>query len=203
MKSQAQKRKDSRKQKNEERKNDASAPRGFSTDQRITIESINVSKHTLKHMQSETEMVALGLQETAIRAQLTHAQSMAERQCPKYNASNMFWQRADALQKRHTQAIESLMNLTNDLKDKSTEVDSNVNLSEFLLQESPAPKKRSFNDMIGNDNDDDNDDVVEVIEFDNDDESNSLDCKIEKMAAATTTKKKKSVSRRSKRRKKR
>ena len=107
MKTQAQKRKERREKKQLDRKNDTSSVHGFFMDQRITIESINVNKRTLKHLQNKIQMVALSLQETAIRAQLTHAQSMVERQCPKYKESNMFWQRADALQQFHAEAIQA------------------------------------------------------------------------------------------------
>jgi hypothetical protein len=116
VKTQAQKRKERRQKRNLERMKDTSAIRGFSTDQQITIESINVNKQTLKHLQDETQMVAFGLQESAIRAQLSQVQSMAERQCPKYDENNMFWQRVDSLQKRHGESIQTLMNLTKEKK---------------------------------------------------------------------------------------
>ena len=175
VRTQAQKRKDKREKKKLERKQDASSVRGFSTDQRITNESINVNKQILKHLQDETQIVALGLQETTIRAQLKHTQSMTERQCPKYKDTNMFWQRADALQKRHAEAIEALMNLTNNLQKKDAKEDTNVNLSEFLLQDSPT-KKRTFKDMVG----DEDCEVVEVLEFDENEGNTSLSCKVEK-----------------------
>ena len=151
MKTQKEKRKERREKKALERKNDSSAVRGFSTDQRITIESINVNKRTLQHLRTESQMVALGLQETAIRGQLTHAQSMAERQCPKYNKSNMFWKRADQLQQRHQETIDAIMQHTNALQEAPQEEESKVDLSDFLLQESPK-KKRSFEDMIAKKN---------------------------------------------------
>ena len=193
VKTQAQKRKDRREKKKVERKLDASAVRGFSTDQRITIESINVNKQTLKHLQDETQMVALGLQETAIRAQLTHATSMAERQCPKYKDTNMFWQRADALQKRHADAIVAIMNLTTNIQKKDPKEDTDVNLSEFLLQESPT-KKRTFKDMVG----DEDCQVVEVLEFDENEGNTSISCKVEKMTTAAVQS---SVSRNKKKKK--
>jgi hypothetical protein len=180
VKTQAQKRKERRQKKTLERNKDTTGVRGFSTDQRITIESINVNKQTLKHLQNESQMVALGLQETAIRAQLTHAQTMAERQCPKYNRSNMFWKRADALQLRHKESIAAIMNATSNVGKKDPKEDTDVNLSEFLLQESPQ-KKRSFKDMVGNKECK----VVEDLEFEGDnDDGSSLSCKVEKMSAA-------------------
>jgi hypothetical protein len=175
VKTQAQKRKERREKRNLERMKDTSAIRGFSTDQQITIELINVNKQTLKHLQDETQMVAFGLQESAIRAQLSQVQSMAERQCPKYDENNMFWQRVDSLQKRHGESIQTLMNLTKEKK-KPSEDDANVNLSEFLLQESPV-KKRSYNDMI----DDNEVNVVEVLDNSEIENGTSLICKVEKL----------------------
>ena len=197
MKTQKEKRKERREKKALERKNDSSAVRGFSTDQRITIESINVNKRTLQHLRTESQMVALGLQETAIRGQLTHAQSMAERQCPKYNKSNMFWKRADQLQQRHQETIDAIMQHTNALQEAPQEEESKVDLSDFLLQESPK-KKRSFEDMIANKTDD-AEDVVEVLDFTEDNTTTTtLSAKVEKMSASDTAKK---VSRRRKKRK--
>ena len=200
MKTQKEKRKERREKKALERKNDSSAVRGFSTDQRITIESINVNKRTLQHLRTESQMVALGLQETAIRGQLTHAQSMAERQCPKYNKSNMFWKRADQLQQRHQETIDAIMQHTNALQEAPQEEESKVDLSDFLLQESPK-KKRSFEDMITNKTDD-AEDVVEVLDFTEDNtntNTTTLSAKVEKMSASDTATK---VSRTRKKRKK-
>ena len=198
MKTQKEKRKERREKKALERKNDSSAVRGFSTDQRITIESINVNKRTLQHLRTESQMVALGLQETAIRGQLTHAQSMAERQCPKYNKSNMFWKRADQLQQRHQETIDAIMQHTNAVQEAPQEEESKVDLSDFLLQESPK-KKRSFEDMITNKTDD-AEDVVEVLDFTEDNtNTTTLSAKVEKMSASDTATK---VSRTRKKRKK-
>lgn len=183
VKTQAEKRKQRREQKALERKNDKSAVRGFSTDQRITIESINVNKRTLQHLRTESQMVALGLQETAIRGQLTHAQSMAERQCPKYNKSNMFWKRADQLQERHQETIDAIMKHTAALEANPKEEEMTVDLSDFLLQESPAPKKRTYEDMKGSDDNE----VVEILDF-NAETNTTLETKIEKMGSSADPK---------------
>ena len=110
------------------------------------------------------------------RGQLTYAQSMTESQCPKYKESNMFWKRADKLQKPHQETIDVIMKHTSALQEAPQEEESKVDLSEFLLQDSPK-KKRSFEDMVGNDNDD----VVEVLEFSEDnDTTTSLSAKVQK-----------------------
>jgi hypothetical protein len=179
VKTQAEKRKERREQKALERKNDKSAVRGFSTDQRITIESINVNKRTLQHLRTESQMVALGLQETAIRGQLNHAQSMAERQCPKYNKNNMFWKRADQLQELHQETIDAIMKHTAALEANPKEEEMKVDLSDFLLQESPAPKKRMYEDMKGSDDNE----VVEILDF-NVETNTTLATKIKKMGSS-------------------
>jgi hypothetical protein len=79
---QAQKRKDRREKRNLERMKGTSTVWGSSTDQQITIELINLNKQTLRHLQDKTQIMAFGLQESAIRVQLLQAQSMAECQCP-------------------------------------------------------------------------------------------------------------------------
>jgi hypothetical protein len=128
-------------------------------------------------------MVALGLQETAIRGQLNHAMAMAEKQCPKYKESNMFWKRADQLQERHQETIDAIMNHTKAVQESHQE-EEKVDLSDFLLQESPA-KKRSYDDML----EEDEDNAVEVLDFSEDNETpaqpTSLCAKVEKMNTAT------------------
>jgi hypothetical protein len=74
------------------------------------------------------------------------------------------------------------MNSTNEKK-KPSEDDANVNLSEFLLQESPL-KKRSYEDMI-----DENDyNIVEVLDNSESEISTSLNCKVEKNGSSSSYK---------------
>ena len=82
------------------------------------------------------------------------------------------------------------MQHTNALQEAPQEEEAKVDLSDFLLQDSPL-KKRSFEDMVRKDNDKADDaDVVEVLDFTEDnDTTTTLSAKVEKMSAADTLKK--------------
>ena len=82
------------------------------------------------------------------------------------------------------------MQHTNALQEAPQEEEAKVDLSDFLLQDSPL-KKRSFEDMVWKDNDKADDaDVVEVLDFTEDnDTTTTLSAKVEKMSAADTSNK--------------
>ena len=130
--------------------------RGFSTDQRISIESMNINKKRLVHQQNETRLVGLSIQASAIQSQIESAETRANQRCPKYHKSNVYWKRVDALLEEQNEVIETIKEhsralITNDVTESfKTEV------SEFLNQESPSIK-RHYSDLVAD---------VEPIAFD-------------------------------------
>ena len=105
VKTQQMKRKERREQKNLERSSDELNFRGHTTDQRISIESMNVNVRRLEHQKKETKMVGLSIQEAAIGRQITSAEIRASTRCPDYDANNIYWQRVDTLIQQQTECV--------------------------------------------------------------------------------------------------
>jgi hypothetical protein len=149
VRSQAQMRQDKRKQKKIERSNDTQSHRGFSTDQRISIESMNINKKRLIHQQNETRLVGLSIQEAAIRSQIESAESRANSRCPKYNKNNVYWKRVDELLEEQDQVIKTIKEHSQALIDTDVTQSNQLFVSDFINQDSPA-KKHNYHQMIGN-----------------------------------------------------
>ena len=149
--SQAQKNVAKRNAKANDRANDTQGDRGFSTDQRISIESMNINKKRLIHQQNETRLVGLSIQEAAIRNQIESAESRASQRCPKYNKNNVYWKRVDNLLEEQNDVVEQIKEhsralITNDVTDSFK-----PEVSEFLNQNSPT-KKRKETDIFDGEN---------------------------------------------------
>ena len=119
--------------------------RGFSTDQRIDIEKLNVQQRMLNDRRDETTIVALSIEESAIGRQLNVAEKRAEQRCPEYNATNIYWKRVDEL-------IEDQQSVMDRIKSFNSTVDTsnqNTDVSKFLNQDSPIKntKKRSIEEV--------------------------------------------------------
>ena len=160
---------------NQERMHDNKNNRGFSTDQRISIESMNINKKRLVHQQNETRLYGLSIQASAIQSQIESAETRANQRCLKYHKSNVYWKRVDALLEEQNEVIETIKEhsralITNDVTESfKTEV------SEFLNQESPS-KKHSYSNLLGESN---------VIAFNISDEDNGLQVKKEMVDEVT------------------
>jgi hypothetical protein len=111
VRSQAQMRQDKCKQKKFERSNDTQSHLGFYTDQRISIESMNINKKRLIHQQNETWLIGLSIQEVAIRSQIESAESRANSRCPKYNKNNVYWETVDELLEEQDQVLKLSKNI--------------------------------------------------------------------------------------------
>ena len=80
-KTQAQSRAAKRLKKMDERANDTTEIRGFTTDQRVSMESISINRKRLEHRQKETLLVALIIKESVIRTQIEAVERRAEHRC--------------------------------------------------------------------------------------------------------------------------
>ena len=185
VKSQKQRRIQNDEDKKKERSNDTTASRGFSTEQRISIKAIGISRRRLLHQRSETRLVGLSIQEAAIGRQVESAENRALLHCPKYNAANKYWTRVDELLEDHAAVVGQIKDLSNSLLSDEKEESKDTQVSNFLQQPSPQPKNntRSFTDMVGRSD--------EVVVIDVTDESITHEVKKERM---TRAKKEESVS---------
>jgi len=207
------KRKERRERKKAERSSDVLSIRGYSTDQRISIESMNVNIRRLEHQKKETKMVGLSIQEAAIGRQITSAENRASLRCPIYDPNNLYWRRVDALIQQQTECVVMMNRYNNDMLiegDKNGVETNEPKVSAFLNQPSPVKNtKRSFDDLVGGEdgniiafdiNDEDNFDEDNVGNVDRlsdkaDNNDNEYAVKKEKIKKATTNKRNKATTR--------
>jgi hypothetical protein len=92
-----------------EKKTDTSSVQVFSTDQHISIQSMNINKKRLvKHHKNQTLLVGLSIQESAISCQVESAKARATTHCPKYDRNNLYWKRVDELIVKHDELVKSI-----------------------------------------------------------------------------------------------
>ena len=169
------KRRQRRAAKANDRASDVVSVRGYSTDQRISIESMNVNIRRLEHQKMESKLVGLSIQEAAIRGQILGAENRAALRCPEYDPTNLYWQRVDLLVQQQTECVVMMNRYNNDMlieNDGNGVVPkaANPQVSAFLNQPSPVKTnmKRSFTDLVGDGNQQLAFDINDEDNFDND-----------------------------------
>ena len=133
--------------KTKERDTDTSSVRGFSTDQRINILSMNINKKRLEHEKNETLLVGLSIQEAALGRQLESAEARAQSRCPKYKSTNPYWSRVDELVLKHDELVNTISDRTASLFKTSSNNEVEEQVNDFLNQKSPI-KKRKYNELV-------------------------------------------------------
>jgi hypothetical protein len=171
---QAMRRKQRRAAKKEERSSDIVNVRGYSTDQRISIENMNVNICRLEHQKKEVKMVGLSIQEAAIGRQITSAENRAVLRCPEYDPTNMYWRQVDLLVQQQSEVVVIMNKYNNEMlfekEDESSILNKSPVVSSFLNQPSPnKTTKRTYTDLVG---DDDNVLAFDINDKDNFDEDN-------------------------------
>ena len=141
MKTQAAARAEKRQKKSDERMNDTGNSRGFSTEQRISIESLNINKRRLEHQQNETRLVGLSIQQSAIESQIEGAERRANLRCPEYDENNIHWKRVDDLLEQQSEVIKLIKEYNLQITKESSKL-HNTEVSEFLNQASPIKKPK-------------------------------------------------------------
>ena len=132
-----------KKEKVDDSVHDLSAARGFSTDQRINIETLNVQKQNQIDRIAEAAIVAISVEESAIARQVEAAEKRAIQRYPEYNADNYFWKRSDELLQRQEDIMQEIREMNTKKVENNEKGHGSV--SEFLNAESPVKesKKRS------------------------------------------------------------
>ena len=100
--------------KSSERDESFSTVRGFSTDQRISIESMNIKKKSVRDRKRESNTVALSIQQSSINNILNQTEIQATNRCPSYNKNNAHWKRADNLIEEQDRVMEKMLNFDKD-----------------------------------------------------------------------------------------
>ena len=124
--------------------NDTKNVRGFTTDQRIQIESLNLQKQDIVDRKKERSLVSCIAEESALGRQIESAERRAASRCPTYDANNVYWKRVDDLLMRQDKVINKIGNFI----DQDDEPISTI--SPFLNEPSPE-KPQSTNNAQGND----------------------------------------------------
>lgn len=121
--SRSQKRKLDEAEKNCDRANDNSNDRGYSTDQKISIEGLRIQK--LNHVQTtnESNLVALIAHESAIARQVDAAERRATVRCKKYDPNNVHWKHVDTLLEEQAELTRNIKTFTRSIKPVSLDND--------------------------------------------------------------------------------
>lgn len=162
-----------------ERASTETASRGFSTDQRINIENMNINRQRLNHQHQETQLVGLSIHESAIGRQIASAEARAASRCAKYNPKNIYWKRVDDLLEKQDNVTDDMGNYTKSIREDNSKKDNDkgIEVSDFLNQPSPQKKggKRTFESMKGD---------TSIIAID-DEEDEGLAVKLERIKDVT------------------
>ena len=121
------------KRKLSESHNDNTAVRGFTTEQRIDIETLNVHKQGMIDRQNEAIAVGLAIESGALDRLVEAAERRAEARCPQYDDKNTYWQRVDHLLVQQDSVLQRIQ------ENNQRKVTPLEHLSPFLNQ--PSPKK--------------------------------------------------------------
>ena len=127
--------------KSSERKENTTGVIGFSTDQRISIELMNIQKESVRDRKRESKIVALSIQQRSILI---------------YDKDNTHWKRVDNWIEEQDQVMAEFLNFDKEENDsKRNEGDI---VSDFLNLDSPSKKKAHID--LSDDNDDSNSNTV-------------------------------------------
>ena len=109
-KSRAEKRKIGKLEKDVKRSNDDTSDRGFTTDQKLQLELINLTRQQTTDRTRESKLMGLCVQETAIAKQIDRAERTAERMAPNdiENPYNIWWKKVNNLLKEQESIITQM-----------------------------------------------------------------------------------------------
>ena len=111
-------RKKEAKEKADEKQNDSESTRGFTTDQRIDIETLSLQKESMLDRKHEVAMVALSLEESSMTKLVEAAERRALQRCPKYSKTNVYWKKVDGMLIEQEQLMAKIKNFNNSIMDQ-------------------------------------------------------------------------------------
>ena len=168
-----------------ERASDSGNNRGFSTDQRISIEGLYLQKQIQLQQSAEASMISLIAHERAISRQIDSAERRAEMRCKKYDATNMHWKIVDALLKKQA-SITTKMEVNTASLENNDDMNGVSIVSDFMNQK--IPSKGSKNAANCNNQSFGNLDGSKVTNLESDDSDDSLNVNINKVTEDMTEK---------------
>ena len=87
---------------------DTSNDCGFSTEQRINIENLNIRKKEREDRNRESTLVGLSIEAGVVSRLVQAAERRAEQRCPDYNATNQYWVKVDILLERESEVLSKI-----------------------------------------------------------------------------------------------
>ena len=144
-----------------ESKHDTTSSCGFSTDQRIDIESLDVQKEAMQDRKREAALVGLLIEESAIAEHIEGAERRAQSRCLEYDPMNVYWKRVDILLEEQDNILGRIRKFNESMVNDETK--TSVTVSSFVNE--PSPDKRSNKNAH-----------EEIIVPDDNDESASSGC---------------------------
>ena len=137
-KSRAKKRMELLEEKDCRRSSDDVNERGFSTDQTIAMQNLDmqmkrsiVEQQKVKTEQHEILLIGLTSEDNMLLQQILLAEKMAEKRCPEYDETNKHWEKVDMLIKRQEKLFEKISNMNkkfhDDIMNQKKEIAIEVN----------------------------------------------------------------------------
>ena len=120
-KSRSEKRKADKLEKDAKRVSDDSAERGFTTDQKIQLQMIGLTRQSTNDRSRESRLMGLCVQEQALPKQIDRAKRIAERLAPDDmdNENNKWWKKVHTLLKQQEAIVIQMALLNNSAIDHS------------------------------------------------------------------------------------
>ena len=151
-----------------ERASDTQNNRGFSTDQRISIEGLYLQKQMNRQQTAESTMILMIAHERAISRQIESAERRAEMRCKKYDATNMHWKVVDTLLAKQAGITKKMGDTTASFQNNDDMNGVSI-VSEFLNEKSPSKRSKNVCSNITNGSNVtnlDSDDIVDSLNMD-------------------------------------
>ena len=133
-----------------ESKHDTASQRGFSTDQRIDIEALDVQKESMRNRKHEAALVGLSIEESSLSKMIETAERRAWSRCSDYDPESVYWKKVDTLLQDQDKLLLKIRSFNdNTLFEKSK---TNVSVSSFLNEASPnkqsGAKRKIYDEVV-------------------------------------------------------
>ena len=87
---------------------DTASQRGFSTEQCLEIESLDLQKQAMVERKNDSVLVGLSIEQCALKDQVEAAERRAASRCREYDPSNLYWRKVDLLLEDQDKLLEKL-----------------------------------------------------------------------------------------------
>ena len=139
-------------------KNDTASQRGFSTEQCLEIEALDLQKQTMVERKNDSLLVGLSIEQCALKDQVEAAERRAASRCPEYNPSNLYWRKVDSLLEDQDKLLDKIRSFNQDMMVQTDKPKESVSVDLISPQKNKAifaseegDDVRTCNDIGGDD----------------------------------------------------